>query len=107
MKAANARLATLLNAMDTLERGSTIRALDDLHGFWKSRMVDWIHDDDVLHAYNSLRQHADCFARGEDVMDKIRAAVDRLLELLRSAIRKAATRHRIATAQVKLCFDST
>jgi hypothetical protein len=62
-----------------------------IHGFWKSRMVDWIHDEDVVHAYKSLRQHAHSLARGEDVIDKIRAAVDRLLEFIRVALARGTT----------------
>jgi hypothetical protein len=65
--------------------------LDDLDGFWKRRVEGWIRDDDVVHAYESLCQHADSLNRGENVMDKIRAAIDRLLELIRAAIRKGST----------------
>jgi hypothetical protein len=50
-----------------------------------------IHDENVVHAYNSLRQHADSLRRGEDVMDKMRAAVDRLLEFIRVALAKGRT----------------
>jgi hypothetical protein len=73
------------------ERAPTIRVLDDLHGFWKSRMVDWVHDEDLVHAYNSLREHAGSLERGEDVMGQIRAAVDRLLVLIRAALARGTT----------------
>lgn len=71
-----------------LARGSTIQVLDDLHGFWKSRVEGRIHGEDVVHAYNSLREHADSLSRGDDAIDKIKAAVDRLLEFIRMAIQR-------------------
>jgi hypothetical protein len=67
-----------------------IEVLDDLHGFWKSRVEGWIHDEDIVHAYNSLRTHADSLNRGEDVMHHIRSAVDRLLELIRAALARGS-----------------
>jgi hypothetical protein len=73
------------------DRGHTIKVLDDLHGFWTSGTVDWVHDEDIVHAYNSLREQAAGLERGEDVMDKIRSAVDRLLELIRTALARGTT----------------
>jgi hypothetical protein len=36
-------------------RGPVLQVLDDLHGFRGSRVEGWVHDDDVVQAYNQLR----------------------------------------------------
>jgi hypothetical protein len=49
-----------------------------------------VHDEDVVHAYNTLRGHAASLNRGEDVLDKVRSAVDNLLGSIRVALTREA-----------------
>jgi hypothetical protein len=67
------------------ERGPVLRALDDLHGFLGSEIQGWTRNEEIVSAYQALRSERDRLHGGEDVMDRIRSAVDRLLDSIRSA----------------------
>jgi len=92
LREAELRVKMLQDLLETgPERGPVLQVLDDVDGFWKSRVEGWVHDEDVVHAYHTLRSQADSLQRGEDVMDKVRSAVDRLLDFVRAAVAKGST----------------
>jgi hypothetical protein len=62
-----------------------IRVLDDLHGFLGSEVRGWTTNEDIVAAYDALRGQRDRLEGGEDVMDRVRSAVDRLLDSIRAA----------------------